>query len=125
VSEKAFKKQDFSHIKFADLKNRLDIKGTAFIINPMEIRSTALNFTVEGVYDIKKGTDMSIRFPLNNLTRSQANADISDGGKIKKGVSLRLRARTGSDGKLKVSWDPFKKSLKKKEELKDPAEAKR
>jgi hypothetical protein len=125
ISKKAFKKQDFSQIRFADLKNRLDIKGTAFIINPMEIRSTALNFTVEGVYDIKKGTDMSIRFPLNNLTRSQANADISDGGKIKKGVSLRLRARTGTDGKLKVSWDPFKKSLKKKEEVKDSAEAKR
>jgi hypothetical protein len=124
ISKKAFTKQDFSHIKFADLKNRLDIKGTAFIVNPMEIRSTALNFTVEGIYDIKKGTDMSIRFPLNNLTRSQANTDISDGGKIKKGVSLRLRARTGSDGKLKVSWDPFRKSLKKKEEIKHPAEAK-
>jgi hypothetical protein len=125
ISKKAFKKQDFSHIRFADLKNRLDIKGSAFIVNPMEIRSTALNFVVEGVYDIRKGTDMSIQFPLNNLTRSQANADISDGGKIKKGVTLRLRARTGSDGKLKVSWDPFKRSLKKKEEVKDSAEANR
>ena len=39
VSKKAFRKQDFAQIKFADLKNRLDISGTTFIVNPMEIRS--------------------------------------------------------------------------------------
>jgi hypothetical protein len=124
ISKKAFKKQDFSHIRFADLGNRLDIKGSAFVVNRMEIRSTALNFTVEGVYDVKKGTDMSIRFPLNNLTRSQAKTDISAGGKARKGVSLRLRAKTGSDGKLQITWDPFRRSLKNKDDVKDSAGSK-
>lgn len=119
ISEKAFKKQDFTKVQFADLKNSLDVKGTTFIVNEMDIRSTALNLTVEGVYDLKNGTDMSIRLPLTNLTQSQADTDISDDGKAKKGVSLRLRARTGDDGKLKVSWDPFKRSLKNKEEVQD------
>ncbi len=40
---------------------------------------------------------MSIKFPLNNLTRSQANTDLGKEGRAKKGVSLRLRVRTGDD----------------------------
>lgn len=124
IGEKAFKKQDFSQISFAELKNVLDVKGTTFIVNPMDIRSTALNFSVEGIYDYKKGTDMSIKFPLNNLTRSQANTDLGKGGKAKKGVSLRLRVRTGDDKKLKISWDPFRRAIRNKEEVKDSADAK-
>jgi hypothetical protein len=119
ISKKAFKKQDFSSIKFADLENKLEIRGTTFIVNEMDIRSTALNLTVEGIYDVKKGTDMSIRLPLTNLTKSQASTDISDDGKAKKGVSLRLRARTGDDGKLKISWDPFRRGKKKKDEVQE------
>lgn len=119
VSKKALKKQDFTNIRFADLANRLDVKGTAFIINHMDIRSTALNISVEGVYDFKKGTDMSIRFPLTNLTKSQENTDIGDFGKVKKGVGLRLRAKTGDDGKLKITWDPFKRAIKNKGEVED------
>jgi hypothetical protein len=124
VSKKAFKKQDFSEIKFADLKNKLDILGTTFIVNPMEIRSTAITFFVEGVYDFKKGTDMSIQFPLRNLTKNQSNTDLSDEVKAKKGISLRLRAKTGDDGKLKVSWDPFRKSIKNRDGIKNSLEKK-
>lgn len=117
VAKKAFKKQDFSQIKFADLKNKLDISGTSFIVNPMEIRSSAATIFVEGVYDFKKGTDMSIQFPLRNLTKSQADTDLSEEGKGRKGISLRLRAKTGDDGKLKVSWDPFKRAIRNKQDL--------
>lgn len=125
ISKKAFKKQDFSRIKFADLENRLDVRGTAFIVNPMDIRSTALNFSVEGVYDFKKGTDMSIKLPVRNLTSSQADTDIRDGASARKGMSLRLRAKTGDDGKLKLSWDPFRKSIKNKQDVKDSNQVKK
>jgi hypothetical protein len=118
------KKQDFSEIKFADLKNRLEINGTAFIINKMEIRSTAFTMFVEGIYDVKKGTDLSIQVPVRNLTKSQAGTDLSDSGKKGAGINVRLRARTGDDGKLKVSWDPFKKALKNKKEVTDSLEQK-
>ena len=124
IAKKAFKKQDFTGIKFADLKNRLDLKGTAFIINSMDIRSTALNITVEGVYDFKKGTDMFIKLPLRNLLKSQANTDISDNGRAAHGVSLRLRAKTGDDGKLKVSWDPLRLAKRNKKDVIDSAEEK-
>ncbi len=119
AGKKAFKKQDLTNIKFAELKNRLDISGTTFIINPMEIRSTAFTLFAEGVYDIKKGSDISIRFPLRNLTKSQAATDLNDDAKARKGLGLRLRAKTGDDGKLKISWDPFKKAIKNKNQLQD------
>jgi hypothetical protein len=125
VGKKAFKKQDFSQIRFADLRNRLDVKGTAFIINSMDIRSTALNFSVEGVYDMKKGTDMFIKLPFRNLLKSQSNTDISENGKPARGPSLRLRAKTGDDGKLKVSWDPLRLSKRNKKEVIEEAEDKK
>lgn len=37
----------------------------------------------------------------------------SKGNDSKGGISIRLRAKTGDDGKLKISWDPFRKGLKK------------
>jgi hypothetical protein len=115
ISEKALKKQDFSDIRFADLENRLEIKGTAFIVNRMEIRSTAITMFVEGIYDTKKGTDMSIQLPVRNLLKSNADTDLTDEGKNNKGISVRLRAHTGEDGKLQVGWDPFKKAVKNKQ----------
>ena len=90
----------------------------------MDIRSTALNITVEGVYDFKKGTDMFIKLPLRNLLKSQANTDISDNGRAAHGVSLRLRAKTGDDGKLKVSWDPLRLAKRNKKDVIDSAEEK-
>ena len=119
VGEKVFKKQNFDEIRFADLKNKLDVTGTTFIVNPMEIRSTAMTLFIEGVYDVKKGSDMSIQVPLKNLTKSQANTDLNTDIKKKKGVSLRLRAKTGDDGKLKLTWDPFRRSIRNKEDVKD------
>ncbi|MEP7259320.1 MAG: hypothetical protein ABI687_13050, partial [Flavitalea sp.] len=101
------------------IKNKLQLSGSTFIINEMEIKSTALHLFVEGIYDIKNGTDMSIRLPVRNLLKSQADMDLSDNAKKKPGVTVRIRARTGDDGKLKVSWDPFKRAVKNKEDIVD------
>ncbi len=121
IGAKFFKKQDFSSINFADLKNHIDVKGSAFIINPMEIKSSALNLAVEGIYDFKKGTDMSIRLPVSNFTKK---TELTEDAKPEKGIGIRLRARSDESGKLKISWDPFKRSIKKKEEMIDSGEVK-
>lgn len=115
ISSSVFKKQDFSSIRFADLKNRLEVKGTAFIINKMEIRSTALILFAEGVYDVKKGTDMSIKFPIRNVLKKNDSIDLISTD-IRTGPSIRVRAKTGDDGKLKISWDPFRKAVRNKKE---------
>jgi hypothetical protein len=115
ISASVFKKQDFSTIRFADLKNRLQVKGTAIIIDKMEIRSTALVLFAEGVYDVKKGTDMSIKFPIRNMLKKNDSIDLISSD-IQHGISVRVRAKTGDDGKLKISWDPFRRSVKNKKE---------
>lgn len=115
ISLSVFKKQDFSTIKFADLKNRLNVKGTAIIIDKMEIRSTALILFAEGVYDVKKGTDMSIKFPIRNIIKKNDSVDLISSD-IRTGPSIRVRAKTGDDGKLKISWDPLRRAVRNKKE---------
>lgn len=109
------KKRDLSEIHFAELKSQLDLDTTTLTIHRMEIQSTAFTLFTEGTYDWKKGADMSLQVPLSNLKKDR-NQDIAPSNKgtdSKTGISLRLRAKTGDDGKLKISWDPFKRALKK------------
>jgi hypothetical protein len=109
------KNRDMSEIRFAELKNHLDLDSTTLTFQRMEIRSTAFTLFAEGTYDLKTGPDMSLQVPLSNLSKNQ-NTGIppdSRGNDSKAGISVRLRARRGDDGKLKVTWDPFKRALKK------------
>jgi len=116
ISQFVFKNRDFSNIQFAELKDKLDVDGSKIKVNRMEIHSSVLDMFVEGIYDLQKGTDMSIQIPLSNLKEKNIDKDLANRGvKSKTGVSVRLRAKTGDDGKLKISWDPFKKALKKKD----------
>ena len=115
IHEKILKKRDLSQIRFAQLQNRLDIDSSTVTLHRMEIQSTAFTLFAEGTYDLKKGTDMSLQVPLSNLKeRNIDSPPESRGNDSKAGLSLRLRARTGEDGKLKISWDPFRKALKKR-----------
>lgn len=114
IHEKVLKKRDLSEIRFAELKNQLDIDSTTVTLHRMEIQSTAFTVFAEGTYDLKKGADMSLQIPVSNLKNRDTDAPPeSKGNDSKAGLSLRLRAKTGEDGKLKISWDPFKKALKK------------
>ena len=114
IHEKVLKKRDLSEVSFGELKNQLEIDSTTVTLHRMEIQSTAFTLYAEGVYDLKKGADMSLQIPLSNLKERNTDAPPeSKGNDSKAGLSLRLRARTGEDGKLKISWDPFKKALKK------------
>jgi hypothetical protein len=118
IHETVLKNKNLSEIYFAELKNQLDIDSTTMTVHRMEIRSTAFTLYAEGTYNLKTGTDMSLQIPLSNLKKNKGqNPDIppdSKGNDSRAGLSVRLRAKTGDDGKLKISWDPFKKALKKK-----------
>jgi AsmA-like C-terminal region len=114
ISEFAFKNRDFSDIHFAVLKDKLDLNGSEIKVNRMEIHSTVLTMFVEGTYVIGKGTDMSLQIPLSNIKDPKPETGLKNKGvSSKTGISVHLRAKTGPDGKLIISWDPFKKALKK------------
>ena len=112
IQETVFKKRDFSDIQFADLHDLLEIKGDDIIINRMEINSTVLHMFVEGVYNTKTGPDLSIQVPLNNLKKNKTAKIENKGINSKTGVSARLRAQKGENGKVKITWDPFNKAGK-------------
>ncbi len=113
IAATALKNRDFSHLKFGELKNKLKIHGPAITFDRMEIRSNVVTLFVEGIYDTKKGTDMSIQVPLSNLSKTE-NDDLKNTGKA--GVNIRLRAMTADDGTLKVTWDPFNNAEKQRKE---------
>jgi len=115
VRVSVLKKRDLSEIKFAELQNQLDVDSTTIFVHRMEINCTAFTLFVEGSYDLKTGVDMGLQVPLSNLSkdRSQDIPPTSRGNEGKAGPSIHLRAKTGDDGKVKISWDPFRKALKK------------
>jgi hypothetical protein len=113
ISQTVFKNRDFSDIQFADLHDLLEINGENVTINRMEIHSTVLTMFVEGIYNVKSGPDLSVQVPLSNLKASKDSVLVNKGISSKTGVSARLRLQRGSDGKIKVSWDPFNKASKK------------
>jgi hypothetical protein len=113
ISQTVFKNRNFSDIQFADLHDLLEIDGQHIIVNRMEIRSTVLTMFVEGVYNMKTGPDLSIQVPLSNLKANKDSVLTNKGIFSKTGVSARLRAQRGDDGKIKISWDPFNKASKK------------
>lgn len=110
ISATVFKKRDFSKVQFAELKDKLQIKGSAISFNKMEISSNVFTMFVEGMYDSKNGTDMTIQVPTRNLKKMGDDEVILNKGRV--GLNIRLRAKTGDDGKLKISWSPFGRSGK-------------
>lgn len=112
IQETVFKKRNFSDIQFADLHDLLEIQGDNIIINRMEINSTVLHMFVEGTYNMKTGPDLSIQVPLRNLKNNKDATITNKGINSKTGISARLRAQKGADGKVKITWDPFNKAGK-------------
>lgn len=110
-----FKKRDFDNIRFAELKNRLEIGNQEIKINRMEIQSTVMSMFVEGIYNQKGSTDISIQVPLSNLKKRNANYNPENIGVDKKGgSSLFIRGRPGEDGRIRFKLDLFKKFAREK-----------
>ena len=111
-----FKNRDFDNIRFAELKNKLEIKNSEIKINRMEIQSSVMSMYVEGIYSQKGGTDMSIQVPLNNLKKRAADFNPENLGAEKKGGgSIYIRGRPGPDGNVKFKLDLFNKFNKQKD----------
>lgn len=111
-----FKNRDFDNIRFAELKNRLEIANQEVKINRMEIQSTVLSMFVEGLFSNKGNTDMSIQVPLNNLKKRADDYNPENIGTDKKaGNSIFIRGRPGDDGTIKFKIDLFNKYEKAKQ----------
>jgi hypothetical protein len=80
----------------------------------MEVQSTAISMFVEGTYDLKDSTDLSIQIPLSNVKKRDQNIPPENiGTDAKVGPSVFLRVRPNKEGKTEISYDPFKKLRRK------------
>ena len=110
-----FKNRDFENIRFAELKDRFEIKNQEVKINRMEIQSSIMSMFVEGVFSKKGNTDISIQVPLSNIHKRGADFNPENIGADKKvGSSIHLRGRPGPDGNIKFKLDLFNKFKKEK-----------
>jgi hypothetical protein len=116
VQTLVFKKRNFDEIRFAELKNRFDIKEREIKINRMEIQSSVLTLFVEGVYSLRGNTDISIQVPLSNIKKREDDFNPENkGAESKGGASVFVRGQPGEDGNIQFKLDVFKKFRKKKE----------
>ncbi|MEO5967411.1 MAG: AsmA-like C-terminal region-containing protein [Ferruginibacter sp.] len=116
IQQFVFKQRDFDNIKFAELKDRLEINNGEIKIGKMEIQSSVLTLIVQGLYSNKGNTDISIQVPLSNLKKRAKDFDPQNKGVDKKfGTSVFLRGKTGSDGNVEFKLDLFNKFKKDKE----------
>jgi hypothetical protein len=115
LSNFLLKGRDFSDVQFGEITSSIDVRGTMLDISRMEIESTVLTMFIEGRYDLKDSTDLSIQIPLSNLKkRDQEIAPENIGVHAKAGASVFLRVRPDKNGKTAISFDPFKKLREKK-----------
>ncbi len=116
IQTSIFKKRDFDNIRFAELKDKLEVNKGEVKINRMEIQSSVMSLFVEGIYSRKGNTDISIQVPLSNLKKRSEDYNPENLGTDKKGGrSIFLRGRPGEDGNVKFKLDLFNKFKKDKE----------
>ncbi|HEX9980783.1 MAG TPA: AsmA-like C-terminal region-containing protein [Flavobacterium sp.] len=104
IGDLAFPNRDFSNIILKPINGTFDITGDTVKIHPMAISSSVLNMDVDGIFAFGPGTEIYIVVPLRNPDRDK---DITDAGELAKrrnrGILLRLVARDGKDGKVKIA----------------------
>ncbi|MEO6868749.1 MAG: AsmA-like C-terminal region-containing protein [Ginsengibacter sp.] len=117
IQDFIFKRRNFSDIKFAELKNKLEVANENIKINRMEIASSVIRVYVEGVYSLKGNTDLSIQIPFNNFKKQDSNYVPTNKGLNKKaGRSLFLRGQPGPDGNIEFKVDLFNRFRKENKE---------
>jgi hypothetical protein len=112
-----FKHRDMDDIRFAEIKDKIEIKGNDIFFNRMEIESSVFRLFIEGNYALDgKNTDMLIQVPLSNLNSENFIDDVAPknvGTTTKVGMSVWLRAANDDDGKVKLKLT-LNKHLKNK-----------
>ena len=99
------KDRDMSNVRFAELKDRIDVYPSYVYINRMEIQSTAVTMFVEGEYDfLKKNTDILIQVPISNMKKRDKDYTAKNKGvNAKTGASVLIRGKNGADGDVKFA----------------------
>ncbi|TRX36660.1 AsmA family protein [Flavobacterium restrictum] len=95
--------RDLDNITFSDLSANLNVNNRKVFINDFKISSSVLNFDVNGVYALEKGTNLKMDIPLRNpkddlkITDKKERAE-----KRNRGIVLHLLATDDDQGGVKI-----------------------
>jgi hypothetical protein len=107
IDNNFLKKRNMSDISFAELKDKLELRGNEIYVNKMEIQSSAVGMFVEGLYSFQNKTDMTIQIPFKYMKKHDDGfVPENKGIDTKTGMGIFLRGKD-VDGKIKFSYDPF------------------
>lgn len=103
--------KELENIRFATLKNQIEIKKQMVNIPKMEIRSTALNLTASGTHSFNNDINYRIKLSLNELLSKKAKAakkqndefgEVADDGLGRTNIFI---AMTGTIDKPVIKYD--------------------
>lgn len=107
INSNFLKKRNVDDISFAEIKNRLELRGNDIVVNRMEVQSTAIGMFIEGIYSFGNNTDLSIQLPFKYLKkRDEDYVPTNKGVDSKTGMGIFLRAKD-KDGKIDIGYDPL------------------
>jgi hypothetical protein len=105
IDKNFLKKRNMSDIAFAELKDKLELRGNDIYVNKMEIQTSALGMFVEGLYSFANNTDLSIQIPFKYMKKHDDNfVPENKGVDAKAGMGVFLRAKDEA-GRLKIGYD--------------------
>lgn len=115
VGNIVFKKSRVEDVRFAPIKNRLQINNRVVKIPQMEVQSTAFNLYVQGQLGYDKNTNIWLSIPLKNFKKRDVNIvpekiDYNDAGK-----KVFVEVKDDTDGKLKYKLHLRNKKLYEEE----------
>ncbi len=64
--------KDLENVKFATLKNQIEIKNQVITIPKMEVKSNTINITASGTHSFKNEINYSVKLSLNELLSKKA-----------------------------------------------------
>ncbi|NIJ55912.1 AsmA-like C-terminal region-containing protein [Dyadobacter arcticus] len=117
-----FKKRNFEQVKFATIRNNIQLKGQEIMIAPMEIESNVVTLYLDGIYSFGRKTDINIQIPLSNLKKRDSTYVLDPNNVEKKeGSKIYLRA-IDENGEVNIKLAFRKKKDRKSKQ--DEAEIK-
>ncbi len=115
VGKYIFRRRNLSDLRFEVLAATFHLANDKIVIDPMEVRSSALSLNLVGVYGLNSGTDISVQVPLRNPKKDSVDlaqeADFETGDK---GIVVYLRAQNPTGKSLDVDWDRGGKMYKRR-----------
>jgi hypothetical protein len=117
--------EDLRNLKFADLKNTIEIRNKKIVIPSMDVQNNALNISIAGTHTFDNYLDYHIKLRLSELLAKKRKAKISEFEEEEddpgKGMNLFLSMK-GPIDKLVFSYDGKEARQKIKKDLKKEGE---